>query len=429
MIYFNCDYLEGGHPKILEKMLSTNMEQLTGYSTDHYCDSARERIRQACGCPPKILEKMLSTNMEQLTGYSTDHYCDSARERIRQACGCPDADVHFLVGGTQTNLTAIASILRPYQGVLAAHDGHIACHETGAIEATGHKVLPIPCVDGKITADQVREFCHSHQTNTMREHMVQPGMVYISFPTEIGSLYTKKELKELSAACHENGIPLYIDGARMGYGLTSPDADVTLQDIASLCDMFYIGGTKCGAVNENGIPLYIDGARMGYGLTSPDADVTLQDIASLCDMFYIGGTKCGAVMGEALVITNPSLKEGFRYTIKQHGGLLAKGRYLGIQFDVLFEDNLYFTICKKAVEQSMAIRRAFEEKGIQLDSDSSTNQQFPILTCEQMDKLAQKYAYEIWEEYDETHTVVRFCTSWATQDQNVQQLLEDIRAL
>ena len=320
MIYFNCDYLEGGHPK--------------------------------------ILEKMLSTNMEQLTGYSTDHYCDSARERIRQACGCPDADVHFLVGGTQTNLTAIASILRPYQGVLAAHDGHIACHETGAIEATGHKVLPIPCVDGKITADQVREFCHSHQTNTMREHMVQPGMVYISFPTEIGSLYTKKELQELSAACHENGIPLYIDGA-----------------------------------------------RMGYGLTSPDADVTLQDIASLCDMFYIGGTKCGAVMGEALVITNPALKEGFRYTIKQHGGLLAKGRYLGIQFDVLFEVDFYFTICKKAVEQSMAIRR------------------------EQMDKLAQKYSYEIWEEYDETHTVVRFCTSWATQDQNVQQLLEDIRAL
>lgn len=160
-----------------------------------------------------------------------------------------------------------------------------------------------------------------------------------------------------------------------------------------------------------------------------DADVTLQDIASLCDMFYIGGTKCGAVMGEALVITNPALKEGFRYTIKQHGGLLAKGRYLGIQFDVLFEDDLYFTICKKAVEQSMAIRRAFEEKGIQMDSDSSTNQQFPILTREQMDKLAQKYSYEIWEEYDETHTVVRFCTSWATQDQNVQQLLEDIRSL
>lgn len=238
MIYFNCDYLEGGHPK--------------------------------------ILEKMLSTNMEQLTGYSTDHYCDSARERIRQACGCPDADVHFLVGGTQTNLTAIASILRPYQGVLAAHDGHIACHETGAIEATGHKVLPIPCVDGKITADQVREFCHSHQTNTMREHMVQPGMVYISFPTEIGSLYTKKELQELSAACHENGIPLYIDGARMGYGLTSPDADVTLQDIASLCDMFYIGGTKCGAVmgealvitnpgSQGRLPLHHQAARRSAG--------------------------------------------------------------------------------------------------------------------------------------------------------------------
>lgn len=344
MIRLECDYAEGAHERVLRRLFETNLEQTPGYGEDLYCARAREYIQQLC-----------------------------QREGI---------DVHFLVGGTQTNTTVIAAALRPHQGVIAATSGHINVHETGAIEATGHKVLAVPSADGKLTGREVRRVYESHWQDATREHMVQPGMVYISFPTEIGSLYTKKELKELSAACHENGIPLYIDGA-----------------------------------------------RMGYGLTSPDADVTLQDIASLCDMFYIGGTKCGAVMGEALVITNPALKEGFRYTIKQHGGLLAKGRYLGIQFDVLFEDDLYFTICKKAVEQSMAIRRAFEEKGIQMDSDSSTNQQFPILTCEQMDKLAQKYSYEIWEEYDETHTVVRFCTSWATQDQNVQQLLEDIRAL
>lgn len=344
MIRLECDYAEGAHERVLRRLFETNLEQTPGYGEDLYCARAREYIQQLC-----------------------------QREGI---------DVHFLVGGTQTNTTVIAAALRPHQGVIAATSGHINVHETGAIEATGHKVLAVPSADGKLTGREVRRVYESHWQDATREHMVQPGMVYISFPTEIGSLYTKKELQELSAACHENGIPLYIDGA-----------------------------------------------RMGYGLTSPDADVTLQDIASLCDMFYIGGTKCGAVMGEALVITNPALKEGFRYTIKQHGGLLAKGRYLGIQFDVLFEDDLYFTICKKAVEQSMAIRRAFEEKGIQMDSDSSTNQQFPILTCEQMDKLAQKYSYEIWEEYDETHTVVRFCTSWATQDQNVQQLLEDIRAL
>ncbi len=344
MIYFNCDYLEGGHPKILEKMMQTNMEQLTGYSTDPYCDSAREKIRRACG-----------------------------RE---------DADVRFLVGGTQTNLIAIASILKPYQGVLAAKDGHIACHETGAIEATGHKVLPIPCVDGKITGDEVREYCKSHDIDTMREHMVEPGMVYISYPTEIGTLYSKEELIDLHEACSE-------------------------------CH----------------IPLYIDGARMGYGLMSPAADVTLSDIANLCDMFYIGGTKCGAIMGEALVILNPELKEGFRYLIKQHGGLLAKGRFLGLQFDVLFEDNLYYDICKKAVDQAISIRRAFEQKGIAVDGDSMTNQQFPILTHEQMEALSKKYAYEIWERREDGMTVVRFCTSWATKDENVQALIADIAAL
>ena len=211
---------------------------------------------------------------------------------------------------------------------------------------------------------------------------MQPGMVYISFPTEIGTLYTKQQLTELSEACHECGIPLYIDGA-----------------------------------------------RMGYGLTSPDTDVTLEDIANLSDMFYIGGTKCGALLGEALVITNESLKKDFRYIIKEHGALLAKGRLLGIQFDVLFEDNLYFTICKQAVDYSIAIRKAFEAKGIQMWGDSSTNQQFAILTDEQMETLGKKYAYQDWERYDDTHTVVRFCTSWGTKEENVQALIEDIAKL
>ena len=216
----------------------------------------------------------------------------------------------------------------------------------------------------------------------MREHTVQPGMVYISFPTEIGSLYTKAELTDLSNACRECGIPLYIDGA-----------------------------------------------RMGYGLMSPEADITLPELANLCDMFYIGGTKCGAIMGEALVILNPALKEGFRYIIKQHGGLLAKGRFLGLQFDTLFGDNLYFEICKKAVDQAISIRRAFEQKGIEMDGDSMTNQQFAVLTQEQMEKLGQKYAYEIWERHEDGRDVVRFCTSWATKDENVQALLADIAAL
>ena len=344
MIYFNCDYVEGGHPKILEKLAESNMEQLPGYSTDLYCESARKKIQKAC-----------------------------SRE---------DADVHFMVGGTQTNLTAISAILRPYQGVIAADEGHIACHETGAIEATGHKVLPLPATDGLISGEQVREYCRHHQCDSMREHTVQPGMVYISFPTEIGTLYTKQQLAELSEACHECGIPLYIDGA-----------------------------------------------RMGYGLTSPDTDVTLEDIANLSDMFYIGGTKCGALLGEALVITNESLKKDFRYIIKEHGALLAKGRLLGIQFDVLFEDNLYFTICKQAVDYSIAIRKAFEAKGIQMWGDSSTNQQFAILTDEQMETLGKKYAYQDWERYDDTHTVVRFCTSWGTKEENVQALIEDIAKL
>lgn len=344
MIYFQSDYAEGGHPK--------------------------------------ILDRMMSTNMEQTQGYGNDSHCESAKERIQAACGKENADVHFLVGGTQTNLTVISSILRPYQGVLTAEEGHINCHETGAIEATGHKVLTLPTTDGTITGQQVRDYCHEHFTNENVEHTVQPGMVYISFPTETGSLYSKEQLTQLSAACHEWNIPLYLDGA-----------------------------------------------RLGYGIMSPANDLTLEDIADLCDVFYIGGTKCGALFGEALVIVNESLKKDFRYSIKQRGGMLAKGRLLGIQFDVLFEDNLYFDICKQAIDYAFMIRQAFEDKGVQMYGNSQTNQQFPILTDEQRDVFDGKYAYEVWGKYDDTHTIVRFCTSWATTEDNVAALLKDIKRL
>ena len=347
MIYFNCDYLEGGHPKILERMMETNMEQLTGYSTDHYCDSAREKIRRACG-----------------------------RE---------DADVHFLVGGTQTNLIAIASILKPYQGVLAAHDGHIACHETGAIEATGHKVLPVPCVDGKITGDEVRQYCSAHATDTMREHTVQPGMVYISFPTEIGSLYTKAELTALSEVCRACGLYLFLDGARMAYGLMS-------------------------AAN----------------------DLTLADIAALCDAFYLGGTKCGALFGEALVLTHPALDRDFRYAIKQHGGMLAKGRLLGLQFLALLGDGSpdahYFAMAARADAQARRIADAFAARGCRMRYDSPTNQQFPILPAAWARALAERYAYSHMGAC-EGGELVRFCTSWATRDEDVDALVADIAAL
>lgn len=344
MVYFQCDYVEGGHPKILERMTETNMQQMTGYGLDGFCDSARARIREACG------------NAE--------------------------ADVHFLMGGTQTNLVAISSVLRPYQGVLTAAEGHIACHETGAIEATGHKVLPLPSADGTITGQQVADYCQEHYESESREHTVMPGMVYVSFPTESGTLYSKKQLTELSESCHAHGLPLYLDGA-----------------------------------------------RLGYGLAAPDNDLTLEDIAGLCDLFYIGGTKCGALFGEALVITNDAYKKDIRYAIKQRGAMLAKGWLLGLQFDVLFTDGLYQRICRRAVEDALRIRRAFEEAGIALYGSSKTNQQFAVLSREQLAALEGKYVYETWCRYDETHQVVRFCTSWGTTQENVEALIRDIQAL
>ncbi|MBM7691572.1 threonine aldolase [Peribacillus deserti] len=334
------------------------------------------------GCHRRILQRLSETNDEQTPGYGTDEHCEKARDYIRKACDAANADVHFLVGGTQTNTTIIASILRPHQGAVSAITGHIAGHETGAIEATGHKVLTLPSDDGKIQAEQVKELYDAHWDDVTHEHMVQPGLVYISHPTENGTTYSKAELEALSKVCREAGLPLMMDGA-----------------------------------------------RLGYGLAAKDSDLSLADIARLCDVFYIGGTKIGAMFGEAVVITNDSLKKDFRYMIKQKGGLLAKGRLLGIQFETLFEDGLYYEISNHADEMAMMIREAFVERGFSLRYDSTTNQQFPILPNDVLLELGKKYSFSLWEKFDSTHSVVRFCTSWATKKENVEMLLEDIRAL
>ena len=334
------------------------------------------------GAHERILKRLLETNEEQTPGYGMDKYCENAKAYIRKACDMENADVHLLVGGTQTNTTVIASILRPHQGAVAAITGHIAVHETGAIEATGHKVLTLPSDDGKIRAEQVKEMYDAHWNDVTHEHMVQPGLVYISHPTENGTTYSRAELEALSKVCREHGLPLFLDGARLGYGLVSKDSDLSMADIARLCDVFYIGGTKVGA---------------------------------LC--------------GEAVVITNDALKKDFRYFIKQRGGLLAKGRLLGIQFETLFEDGLYYEIASHAVEMAMMIREAFIEKGYSFRYDSVTNQQFPILRNDVLSELGKKYSFSFWEKFDDNHSVVRFCTSWATKKENVEMLIEDIKAL
>ncbi|WP_427050743.1 threonine aldolase family protein [Paenibacillus sp. TC-CSREp1] len=331
------------------------------------------------GAHERILQRLLETNMEQTSGYGTDAHCERARTLIRQACGNETADVHFLVGGTQTNTTVIASILRPHQGVIAAISGHIAVHETGAIEATGHKVLTVPSPDGKITAAQVKAVYDAHVQESSPEHSVQPGMVYISQPTENGTMYSKAELEaiyEVSRAC--------------------------------------------------GLPFFIDGARLGYALASTECDMTLADVARLCDVFYIGGTKIGALMGEAVVILNDALKRDFRYIIKQKGGLLAKGRLLGIQFETLFEDGLYLEISKHAVDMAVRIHDTLEQHGVQFLYSSPTNQQFPILPDSLLEQLSNQYTFTFWEKVDASRSAVRFCTSWATRVENVDALTSDI---
>ena len=331
------------------------------------------------GAHPRIMEKLLKTNLEQTVGYGEDHYCAEAREAIRKAIGRPDADVHFLVGGTQANATVISSILRPYQGVLCASTGHINVHETGAIEHGGHKVLAMEAENGLLAAEQIRTAMQLHLAEDGPEHTVQPGMVYISFSSELGTVYSLRQLREISAACREYGLPLFIDGA-----------------------------------------------RMGYGLASEGCDVTLQDIAELADVFYLGGTKQGALFGEAVVILNETLKKDFRYYIKQNGGMLAKGRLLGIQFLTLFEDGLYFEVSQHAVSQALRIRDAFKAKGFEMLVQSPSNQQFPILDNETLGRLSEKFLFSVWQKVDEDHTAVRFCTSWATRPEAVDALLAEL---
>ncbi len=345
MIKFDCDYLEGCHPAILDLLVKTNFEQTDGYGCDKYCEKARKLILAACG------------------------FAGKRRKNVPK--------VHFLVGGTQTNTTVIASILRPHQGVISAVTGHINVHETGAIESTGHKVMALPSKDGKLTAEQVEKYIESCITDCNYEHIVQPGMVYISFPTENGTIYSKSELSAIYDVCRKYGLPLFIDGARLGYGL---------------------------AAGEN--------------------DLTLSEIASLCDVFYIGGTKTGALFGEAVVIVNPELKKDFRCMIKQRGGMLAKGRLLGIQFIALFTDGLYFKLASHAVEAAEKIKTALEAKGVKFLFDSPTNQIFPVFPDEILEKLLKKFSFSFWEKTDGRHTAVRICTSWATKDEDVEKLID-----
>ena len=329
------------------------------------------------GAHPRIIEKLAETNMEQTVGYGEDPYCEEAREAIKKVCEAPEADVHFLVGGTQTNFTVISSILRPFQGVLCADSGHINVHETGAVEATGHKVLALPSKEGKITGQQIKEYYDLHWSDESREHIVQPKMVYISHPTEYGTLYTKQELADISSVCREYEIPLFLDGARLGYGLVA------------------------------------------------ETDVTLKDIANYTDVFYIGGTKVGALCGEAVVFPKKAPKHFFTM-IKQQGALLAKGRLLGIQFDTLFTGNLYLEISKNAIETAAKLKAALKEKGYEFFINSPTNQIFVILENKKMEELGEKVKFSFWEKYDDSHTVVRFATSWATKMEDIDSLIETL---
>lgn len=339
MIYFNSDYTAGAHPKVLERLVETNLEHTVGYGNDHY--TAR------------------------------------AKELIRKEIGCDDAEVMFLVGGTQTNATAIDGILARHEGVLAAESGHIAVHESGAIEASGHKVLTLPHYDGKVRAEDVQSFIEEFYADETYPHMVAPGMLYISQPTEYGTIYTLKELEALSAVCHKHNIPLYIDGA-----------------------------------------------RMGYALAAEGADFTLKDIARLADVFYIGGTKLGTLFGEALVVVNRALLKNLFPLVKQHGALLAKGRLSGVQFEAMFSDGLYYEIGRHAVALALRILEAFKTKGYEVVIESPTNQQFFRLPNEVIDRLREEVSFDYWGARGATHSIVRFVTSWSTTKEDVDKLVE-----
>lgn len=344
MILFQCDYNEGAHPKILEALAKTNMEQTPGYGEDVYCS-------RAAGI-------------------------------IREKCGLTDLDVHFLCGGTQANMTVIDAGLRSHQGVVSAATGHIHVHETGAVESLGHKILAVESQDGKLTAEQVRRLYREHVENDSFEHMVQPKMVYISNPTELGTIYSKQELTDLCNVCRECGLYLFMDGARLGYGLMAQD-------------------------NELDLPM----------------------IARCCDAFYIGGTKMGALFGEAVVLKHPDLQKDFRYFMKQKGGMLAKGRLLGIQFITLLEEDLYFQLGAHADCLAEKLRTAFTQKGYSFLVENRTNQIFPILPDEHLTVLQRKYGFSYQQRMDDGYSAVRFCTSWATREENVKSLVEDIYGL
>lgn len=331
------------------------------------------------GAHPAIIKAFQDRNDESFEGYGLDEVCEEAKAEIKKYLGDTDVDIHFLVGGTQTNLTVISSALRPFQSVISINTGHINCHETGAIENSGHKVQAIPGVDGKLTAEGIRKEAEYFRDSDIQEHITEPKMVYISFPTEYGTLYSKQEL----------------------------------MDIRALCDEF-------------GYYLFIDGARLGYGLGSSSCEVTIDEIAAIADVFYIGGTKCGAMFGEAVVIRNDKLKKYFRSYIKMNGGMLAKGWTLGLQFLTLFKDGLYFEITKHACETAARIADAFKSKGFKMYFESPTNQQFVVVNTEQMNKIGEKHIYEYDTKIDDDTHVIRFCTSWSTRDEDVETLIEDI---
>ncbi len=334
------------------------------------------------GAHPRILEKLLSTNLEQTPGYGMDPYCEHARALIREAADAPNAGVHFLVGGTQVNYTVIRSCLMAHQAVICPTTGHINVHETGAVEATGHKILAVPCgPEGKLTARQVEQVVNDHfHGPTPPEHTVQPKLVYISQPTENGALYSLAELTSLHEVCQKNGLYLFADGA-----------------------------------------------RLGYGLSSPLSDVTLADMARLTDVFTVGGTKCGMLFGEAAVISKPAIDRDFRYALKQNGAMLAKGRLLGIQYETLFTEGLYFSVCRMAVEQAFRLRDALKAAGFQEYAPSPTNQQFFILPDPVFETLSKKYVFSGWDTLPDGRKAYRICTSWATKDENVDALIADIR--
>ena len=329
------------------------------------------------GAHPEIMRRLVETNLDQTTGYGTDPYTAKAKELIRKACGKPDAAVYFLVGGTQTNATVIDALLDKFEGVLAAETAHINVHEAGAIEASGHKVLTLPQHDGKVNKDDVEKYITDFYRDDTYEHMVAPGMLYISHPTEFGTLYTLEELKGLKAVCQKAGIPLYMDGA-----------------------------------------------RLGYGLATDSTNVTLKDIAEICDVFYIGGTKVGALFGEAVVAADPNTLPHFFPIVKQHGALLAKGRLLGVQFEALFTNNMYLEIGRHAVRLAMKLKKAFLEKGYKIHIDSPTNQQFVCMPNTVIDRLSKYASFELWGPRGETETVVRFVTDWATSEKDVDKLIE-----